>query len=151
VQVARGVLARRRAARDRQEIRRNCQETFDRKPPRDILDMWISSAVLVDDDDRGTFALGLRPRHVSVDLELAGREGRLVDGKARVVLRNRGGLGIVVLKEREQRRGCGCRSRKCRKPVEEAAPAHATVRKLVVEVDNSLVHEVLPEALCPRH
>ena len=74
MQVARCVFVGRRAANQRQEIRRERQESFQREAPRDILDMRVEAAVFVNGNNGRTLALGRRANEVAVDLAM----GRIV-------------------------------------------------------------------------
>ena len=59
------VLVRRRAAERREHVDGKREEAFERDAPRDVLDVRIEPAVLMDDDHRRAFALGLEPRQSS--------------------------------------------------------------------------------------
>ena len=65
--VAALVLVGRRAAERRQHVDREAEKAFEREPPRDVLDVRIEPAVLVDDDHRRTFSLRLEPRQIAAD------------------------------------------------------------------------------------
>ena len=135
-ELSRLVLVRGRAAARGQRIGSDRQETGERHAPRDILDMRVEPAVLVDDDDgRPLRVARFRPRHVGIDgaarrIEaLPARFQRgIVDGDCR---RNR----IAVLEERQQeaRRG-GAAGEPCQAR-EELAARHGAVGVFVVKID----------------
>jgi hypothetical protein len=70
MQVARLVVVGWRAAIHGQQVGRERQKSFECDTPRDVLDMRVQSAVLMNDDHRRAFALVFRPRQIAVDLSL---------------------------------------------------------------------------------
>jgi len=70
VQLARGVLARRRPPDQRQEIDGIGQEALQCEAARDVLQMRVEAAVLVDHQDGRSFAFDLSAREVAADAAL---------------------------------------------------------------------------------
>ena len=134
------VLIGRRAAERREHIDRQAEEAFERDAARDVLDVRIETAVLVDDDDGRAFALRFEPRQSAADAR-AGRVIRYrVDGEPRIVGRDHRGAGVIVLQQRQQRQRRRARSGDLGQPVEEVAAVDAAMREAVVKVDNALIH-----------
>lgn len=67
VQLARGVLARRHPPDQRQEIDGIGQEALQCEAARDVLQMRVEAAVLVDHQDVRSFAFDLSAREVAAD------------------------------------------------------------------------------------
>ena len=143
-QVARLVLVVRRSAVRCQDIDAERQKSLERDAPRHVLDMRREPAVLVDDDDGRALALLLEARQVAVDLDAARVIGRRLDREARIVGRHDRGLRVIALQQRHQRRGGRGRSDYLGQTIEKNAAAHAAMGEVVVEVDDLLIHDVLP-------
>ena len=144
MQLARRVFARRRAADQREQVRRVGEEALDREAAGDVFKMRIEAAVLVDHQHDGTLALGLGAGEIAVDLALGRVIGEPLGHEPRVALGNDRRLRVVVLQDRQQRGGSGRGAGQRGELVEEVAAAHAAVGKVVVEIDDALVHDGLP-------
>ena len=144
MQLARRVLAGGRAADERQQIDRVGEIAFDREPARDVLEVRIEPAVLVDDEDDRALALGLGAREVAVDLALGRVVGEALGRQPRVVGRDDRGLRVVVLQQRQQRGGGRGRAGELGQAVEEFAAVHAAMGEAVVEIDDFLVQGFPP-------
>ena len=140
-QRARLVFIRRRAAAARERVRRDREETREREPARDILDVRIEPAVLVNHDDGGSLRRRLgRMCDIAADGAAGAVEALAAGDELRVVLRDGRRGGVVVLEQRqEQRRGRRAAREPC-EPREELAAVHAFVRVFVVELDDAAVH-----------
>ena len=147
VQLARGVLARGRAADQRQKIDRVGEIAFDREAPRHVLEVRVEAAVLVDHQHHRPFALGLGAGEVAVDLAFGGIVGHALGHEPCVVVGDDRSLCVVVLQKRQKRRACRGRSRKLGEPVEERTARHAAVGEAVVEIDDALVEFLVHVAL----
>ena len=148
--VARLVLVGRRAAERREHVDRVGEEAFERDAARDVLDVRIEPAVLVDDDDRRALSLRFEPRQIAADGVPAGVIGHAVDRQPRIVGRNDRRARIIVLQQRQQRQRRRARAGDLRQPVEERAAVDAAMGEAVVEIDDALVHGTLPADVSPR-
>jgi hypothetical protein len=137
--LARLVLVGGRAAERREHIDRQCQEAFQRKPARHVLDMRVEAAVFVDDKDGRAFDFVLAAHQLPRDLCAGGVIRRRVDGKPRIIRRDHRCPGVIVLQQRQQRGGGRGRAGEFGQPIEEIAPAHAAMGECVVAVDDLLV------------
>ena len=127
------------AAERREAVGRERDVAFDRGAPRDILDIGIQSAVLVDDEHRGPRPLPRRPHEVA-----AHRFGVATRRRVRDVLRldawiaGRDGLRARVLREHAVSRGDAGGAERGG-PLEEFPAVDAAVAVLVVETVNLLI------------
>ena len=143
--VARLVLVGGRAAGGRQEIGRERDEAVERQAARDVLDMRIEAAVLVDHDHRPETRAGRRLGEISLHrAALAGiAHGSRRD--ARIVGLHHGRLGARDLSSGNSGAAAAVPPAKARKPIEEDAPFERCVGVFVVELDDALVHVRLPK------
>ena len=136
------VIVPRVSAQRAQRVGGERQEPLDRQPPRDILDVRVQPAILVDDEDRRELrVLGLRAGEEALDLPAAlGRLIRDVFGAdPRVVGRDLLRERVVGAEPLEQRLGGDAAHGEGRRPAGELATAQSAVRVVVVEVEQFLI------------
>ena len=128
-----------RAAERRQEVGRQRNETLKRKPPRDVADVRVQAAILVDDDDGRQLAVLVGRMH-EIALHLA-----VCAGPCDVLCRQPFIVGRHDLRRggtcRQQRRDGGCgRPRTCQpgELVHEAATVERQMGVFVIGVDHRL-------------
>ncbi len=95
--IARLVLVGWRAAIGRQHVGGEGEKAFEREPPRDVLDVRVEAAVLVDDEHCRALGAPFEPRQIAADLHAARVIQGGADGEPRVVGRDDRRLGVVVL------------------------------------------------------
>ena len=134
--VAAFVFVGRRAAERREHVDREREEAFERDAPRNVLDVRIEPAVLVDDDNRWAFSLRLEPRQIAGDLGAGGVVRGRLDRKPYVIRRYYRRLGVIVLQQRQQRQRRRGGAGDVAETLEEVAAADGAVREVVVERDN---------------
>src|SRR5262249_24481898 len=122
-----------------------------RRTARDICDVRIKPAVLMNDNDRRPLSLGLGANEVAIDLAF----GRIVrdafSNKPGIVCGYDGSLRVIVLQQHDERRCGGSRARQYGELIEKLAPRHAAMREAVIEIDDFLIHGLSPSAWCaPR-
>src|SRR5690606_18347039 len=144
------VLIRWRAACKGKIIWRKGDEPFQRQPSRHIADMFVKSAVLVDDDDGSDRAGCLSgPHQIALHFAIAARIGNVLALDAAVVCRNLPGPGGICRQERND--GSRRRARACqlRELVHETATIKGEMRVLVIRIDHRLSNQRPVHALPP--
>ena len=148
VKLARPVFLGRRAAVHGQEVGREREIALDRQSARDVLDMRVEPAVLVDDDHRRPLAqifrvCGLGAHEIAVDLALGELVGHALADQPAVVRRHDRGLRVIVLQQRQERDRRRRRARQFGQAIEKFAAVHAAMGEAVVQTDDLLVHGVV--------
>ncbi len=134
-----------RAAERRQQIDREGEEAFEREPARDVLDVRVEAAVLVHDDHGRALGFDLEARQIARDARAGGVIGPGLCHEPRVVGSDGRGARVVILQQGQQRQRRGARAGDPGQAIEELAAAEAAMRKIVIEIDDALIHgRVLP-------
>jgi hypothetical protein len=136
------VVVPRVASQRAQRVGGQGQEPLDRQPPRDVLDVRVQAAILVDDEDRRELrVIGLRAGEETPDLPAAfGRPVRDVFGAdPGVVGRDLLRECVVRAEPLEQRLGRHAAHREGGRTTDEVATAQSAVRVVVVEVEQLLI------------
>ena len=140
--VASGVLVFGSPTRRRQEVRRQNEKALQGDTSRDILDMRIETAVLVDDDHRRQFPSALGARHVGLDLACGPRIGGTAGLEPRILGRYLCCPRLVGLKQRYEGNGsCGAAG-ELGQPCQEHATIERCMGVFVVQIDDFLIHGV---------
>lgn len=148
-QLAGRVLVRRRAAVAGEHVDRERQEALEGQAAGDVLDVRVEAAVLVDHDDRRAPTALAEPHEVAGHRPVRARPARPLDREPWIVGRDRGGPGVVVAQDREER-GRGCEpAGAARELLHEAPPVEEPVGEPVVQIDDRLL-DLHPPASSPK-
>ena len=89
------------------------------------------------------FLPALQPGHISRELDVSSGIYNADSGEPAVVLGDRLGAGIVILKQRQQGKRGGRAARELSETVHKTPPADSPMHVLVVEVDDFLLQWTL--------